>query len=164
MNILDTFGVQPVLLGAQIINFLILLLLLNKFLYKPILKVLEQRRQKIAESLKNAEEIEANLAKSEEDRDKKLQKAGQEAKDIIEEARQSATEIINDAHTKAVDEMQLLIAKTKQELDAERQKMAQELRGEFANLVVTSLEKVAQKNLSATDKQKLAKEAISQIS
>lgn len=164
MNILETFGIQPILLAAQVVNFLVLLFLLNKFLYKPILKVLLQRRVKIAESLKNAAEIEATLAKTEEDRDKKLQKAGLEAKELIEEAKQSATQIIAEAHSKAADDIQTLVAKTRQELEAERQKLQLELRGEFASIVVSSLEKIAQKHLTETDKQKLTKEAIGQLS
>ena len=58
MDILSQFGVKPILLAAQVVNFLILLFILKKFLYGPILKVLSERRKKIEDSLKNVEEIE----------------------------------------------------------------------------------------------------------
>jgi F-type H+-transporting ATPase subunit b len=68
MDILHEFGVQPILLLAQIVNFAILFFLLRKFLYGPLLKILEQRRNTIKESLKNAEKIEKQLALTEEER------------------------------------------------------------------------------------------------
>ena len=57
MDILENFGVEPVLLLAQIVNFAILLFILKRFLYKPILKVLEERKNKIETSMKQSEQI-----------------------------------------------------------------------------------------------------------
>ena len=64
MEIIRNFGIQPVLLLAQIVNFLIILYLLQKFFYKPIVKLLEQRKKRIEESLKNADLIEEKLKKT----------------------------------------------------------------------------------------------------
>ena len=64
MEILKNFGIQPTLLLAQIVNFTIILFVLKKFFYKPITKVLEERKRRIEESLKNADEIEAKLQKT----------------------------------------------------------------------------------------------------
>src|SRR6476619_1002487 len=100
-QILTEFGIQPLLLAAQVVNFLVLLFILNKLLYKPILQMLQTRKDRIAESLKNAEEIENTLAKTEEDREKRLKEATDEAKDIINEATKSANLVIAEAHTKA---------------------------------------------------------------
>ncbi|MBI2593944.1 F0F1 ATP synthase subunit B, partial [Candidatus Daviesbacteria bacterium] len=71
-KILSDFGVQPVLLLAQIVNFLVLLWILNKLLYKPVLKVLEERKAKIEKGLKNAEEIEKRLAQTAEEEEKAI--------------------------------------------------------------------------------------------
>ena len=56
MEILNNFGFEPILFFAQIVNFLIIYLVLKKFLYKPLLKVLNDRKHKIEEGLKSAEE------------------------------------------------------------------------------------------------------------
>lgn len=162
-KIIQDFGIQPMLLTAQIVNFLILLFLLNKFLYKPILKVLEERKQKIAESLKNAEEIEATLAKTEEDRDKKLLKAIDEAKQIIEEAKQSASQIVADAHQKAQVDVSELIEKTRSELASEKDKLHQEIRAEVAEVVVMTLEKVTNKVLTDSDKKKIQSQTLNSL-
>ena len=70
MDILNQFGVQPILLAAQVVNFLILLFILKKFLYGPILKVLDSRKKTIEQSLKNAEEIERRLLETTEEKEK----------------------------------------------------------------------------------------------
>src|SRR3989344_4706705 len=87
MEILNQFGINPILLAAQVVNFLILLFILKKFLYKPILKVLEARKQKIEESLKNAEEIERKLLLTEEEKEKILAKTSLEAQKILDETK-----------------------------------------------------------------------------
>ena len=66
MEFLKEFGIQPTLLIAQIVNFLIILFILKKFFYKPIIKLLDDRKKKIEESLKNAELIEERLKQTEE--------------------------------------------------------------------------------------------------
>ena len=72
MDILNQFGISPVLLTAQVVNFLVLLFILKKLLYGPLLKVLAERRKKIEDSLKNAEEIELRLQETNEKIDKML--------------------------------------------------------------------------------------------
>src|SRR3989338_593740 len=64
MDFLSDFGVQPILLAAQAVNFLVLLFILNKFLYKPVLKTLDQRKQKVSQSLKAAHDIQLMVNKS----------------------------------------------------------------------------------------------------
>jgi len=64
MEIFNQFGINPLLLLAQVVNFAVLLFILKRFLYKPILKVLEERKKRIEESLKNAEEIEKRLVET----------------------------------------------------------------------------------------------------
>src|SRR4030067_222054 len=57
MEVLEDFGVEPILLLAQVVNFVILLYILKRFLYKPILKVLEERKKRIETSVKQSEDI-----------------------------------------------------------------------------------------------------------
>lgn len=163
-KIFADFGVQPLLLTAQIVNFLILLVLLKKFLYKPLLKVLEERKQKIADSLKNAEEIEKKLLKTEEDREKVLAKASNEAQKIVEEATKSAQQIIADAHTKAASDMEVIFKKGQEAVRQEKEKMQQEIREELADLVTISLEKVTGKILNKKDQKDLVEGAVKNIS
>lgn len=163
-QIFEQFGIKPILLLAQIVNFLVLLLILKKFLYGPILKVLENRKQKIVESLKNAEEIEAKLLQTEEDREIVIRKAFEEAQKIVNEATKSANQIIAQAHAKASADLEEIVRRGQGTIKLERERMQQELRGELANLVVISLEKVTGKILDKEDQKDLIAKSVRNIS
>src|SRR3989338_5763860 len=97
MEILKNFGIQPTLLLAQIVNFLIILFLLKKFFYKPIVKALEDRKKRIEESLTNAQSIEEKLQKTEEQSKQILDQAQTRAQVLINEAKGEAQKIADQA-------------------------------------------------------------------
>src|SRR3989344_8122556 len=97
MEILENFGIQPTLLFSQIVNFTIILFLLKKFLYKPILKVLDDRHKKIEESLKNAALIEENLKKTEDQSKKIVADAQAQAQTLITNAKKETERIAEKA-------------------------------------------------------------------
>ncbi len=162
-KILSEFGVQPVLLAAQVVNFLILLFILKKFLYGPILKVLETRKSKIAESLKNAEEIENRLLKTEEEKEKVIKKAIDESRKIVEEAKQAASGIIEEAHHKAKNDIAGLILKSELQIKQEKEKMQLEIRQELADMVAAGLKVVAGKVLTEKDKKELVESSVKNL-
>lgn len=163
MEILESFGIQPILLAAQVVNFLVLLWVLQRFAYKPILKVLETRKQTIADSLKNAEEIEKRLQKTEEDREKRLQKAADEAREILDDATKTAAQIMEEAQEKGRQQMEEIVEKGRQTLQAEQEKLHQEIRQEVATIVVTALEKVTGKVLTPADQKKLVNQSLKDL-
>lgn len=160
MEILEEFGVQPILLIAQGVNFLILLFILKRFLYKPILKVLEDRKEKIAQSLKNADEIEAKLEKTTLEREERLKKASKEAENILEEATKTADRIISEAHQKAEADIVKMMEKNTNALKQERLKMQQEIKEGLADLVSLGIAKVAGKVLTGRDQKELVEKSI----
>lgn len=163
MEIFEQFGVQPVLLAAQAVNFLVLLFILKKFLYGPVLRVLEERKKRIAQSLKEAEEIEKKLAKTEEDRQKTLQKALDEAQRLIDDATKSANQIVSEARGKAVKDMEEIMKKGQEAVRLEKEKMRQEIRQELGELVAISLEKVVKKSLNLKDQKRLIQETLKEV-
>lgn len=164
MDILTNFGVKPILLAAQIVNFLILLYLLKRFMYKPLLKVLEKRKEKIAESLKNAEEIEKRLVEISEEKEKKLLVAGRQAQQIIEEAGKGAQEIIREAQQKANLEIEKIAERSRKKLAGEQERMEAEMQAHLADLVVKTLEKVTDKVLTSQDQRALVEKSIKGLS
>src|ERR1043166_5690940 len=86
----EAFGWTPQMFLSQGISFAIVAFLLRRFAYKPILKVLEERRQQIAEGLLNAEKIKKQLAEAEQRQAEILAKANAVAQKMIDEARESA--------------------------------------------------------------------------
>ncbi|MCL4387485.1 F0F1 ATP synthase subunit B [Patescibacteria group bacterium] len=87
MEILKDFGIEPILLGAQVVNFLIILYVLKRFLYKPVMDMIKKREDTIKEGLQQAEKAKITLEKSLEEESKILKKAQDQAKKIIEEAK-----------------------------------------------------------------------------
>jgi F-type H+-transporting ATPase subunit b len=92
-KIATTFGVNWQHLGAQIISFAIVCALLYRLAYKPILQILEARREQIASGLANAEKIKAELARIEAARLEVLARAEVEGKQLIDEARAAAARV-----------------------------------------------------------------------
>ncbi len=87
MEILNNFGFEPILFLAQIVNFLIIYLLMKKFLYNPLLKTIKERKLKIEEGLKNTEDSEKLLAYASKKEHEILKNAQAEAKKLLEEAK-----------------------------------------------------------------------------
>ncbi|MDO8498411.1 MAG: F0F1 ATP synthase subunit B [bacterium] len=160
MDILTNFGVKPILLMAQVVNFLILLFILKRFLYKPLLKALDQRKQRIADSLRNAEEIEKRLEQTTKEREERLKKASREAEEILAEAAKTADRIVAEAHLKAGHDIKKLMEKSKDAMEQERGKLHQEIRGELADLVAASLQKVTGKIITTKDQKEMIQRSV----
>src|SRR5437016_10721983 len=86
----EQFGWEPKLFLSQVISFTIVALLLRRFAYKPILAVLEERRQRIAEGLLNADKIKKQLAEAEQRYAEIVAKANADAQKMIDQARESS--------------------------------------------------------------------------
>lgn len=164
MEIFNQFGVNPILLAAQVVNFLILLFILKRFLYKPLLKVLNERKQKIAESLKNAESIERNLQQIQEESEKIMAKTLQEAQKILDQTNEVATQILADANRKAE---QILLKATddgKKIIQLQKQILMDQVKESAGSLVTLVFEKVIGKKITREDQQKLIEKEVKNLS
>lgn len=142
MEILKDFGVQPILLAAQVVNFLILLFILKKFLYKPILKVLEERKKKIEGSLKNAEEIERRLNEITEKEAQALLRSAREGEKIIREAGDEYTRIIEDAKKEYERIINKAVEDSKKFMEMEKIHLINQVKDNLSDIVLLGLEKV----------------------
>ena len=158
-----TFGVDWSHLVAQIISFTIVAILLHKFAYKRVLGVLEERRQRIAEGLANAERIKAEVAKTEAARQEILARANAQADQMLEEARVAAARVQQQETQKAIAAAKEIVDKARLAADAEHARMLADLRREVGRLVVTTTGKVTGKVLTPDDQQRLADEATRQL-
>src|ERR1051326_6293490 len=135
-QIADTFGVDWSHLIAQIISFVIVCILLYIFAYKRVLTMLEERRQRIAEGLANAEKIKAELARTEVQRLEVLSQANTQATKLIEEARAAAARVQEQETQKAIAAAEQIIAKAREAAAADHARMMAELKREVGRLVV----------------------------
>lgn len=163
MEILKDFGVEPVLLLAQVVNFVILLYILKRFLYKPILKVLEERRRKIETSMKQSEEIQKKFDEISQKQTDILDMAKKESEQIIEDAKNEAKILAEQIQANAKAGAEETIKSTQQTLELEKQKMISEAKQEIVDVVAAATEKVVQKTLTQSDKSRLVKKAVSQV-
>lgn len=163
MEIFKDFGIQPILLLAQIINFVILLFLLKRFLYKPILKVLDERKKRIETSLKQAEEIQKKFVEANIEQEKILDTAKLQASRIIENAKEGAKILSEQLQEETNKEIESTLERAKSALQLEKQKMISEAKGKIVDIVVLVTEKVTAKTLQKAEKEKLVNNALSEI-
>ena len=163
MEIFKDFGIQPILLLAQIINFAILLFLLKRFLYKPILKVLDERKKRIETSLKQAEEIQKKFVEANIEQEKILDTAKLQASRIIENAKEGAKILSEQLQEETNKEIESTLERAESALQLEKQKMISEAKGKIVDIVVLVTEKVTAKTLQKAEKEKLVNNALSEI-
>ena len=163
MEILTNFGIQPVLLLAQIVNFLIILFLLKKFFFAPIIGILENRKRRIEESLKNADLIEEKLAETEEKTQKILEEARNNAVNIISEAKQEADRIYEQAQEDTRKLAEETIAKTAIQIEKQKEELEKQLEKETLTLVSQIVKKVLGRSLRENERQNLTEKAIAEM-
>jgi F-type H+-transporting ATPase subunit b len=162
-SVAQTFGVSWQHLLAQSISFGIVCLVLYKLAYKPILQMLETRRQQIASGLANAEKIKSELARIESERLAVLAKAGEEGKKLIEEARTAAARVQVEETKKATASAEQILVRAREAADRDHARMLAELKQEVGRLVVKTTASVTGKILTAEDHRRLAEETASQL-
>ena len=140
------------------ISFGIVCAVLYALAYKPILRILEARRQQIAAGLANAEKIKAELARIEVERQDVLTQAGAEGKQLIDEARAAAARVQAEETQKAIAAAEQILVRAHETAERERAQMLAELKREVGRLVVQTTASVTGKILTADDQRRLAEE------
>lgn len=161
-ELIHKLGIDGKLLVAQAVNFLILLWLLKKFLYRPILELLRNRRAVIEESARNADRIAEELWHIEQRKAAELEQAKRQADALIQEAKRAAKErgdeLLQGAEAKIVS----LIDEAKRHIEEERVKMMDEAGKDIKELVFMVAEKVLQERLPHGTHERFVQEAIRQ--
>ena len=159
----DKLGISLPLLLAFVINFIILLALLGKFLYKPVLKMLDERAQKVKESMEWAESIKRDYEQAKAEVQKQIEKGRQEAQGIIAQAVQTGEVLKEEARKEASGQAKAIVEKARLQLEAERDKMVEDLRKEFVSLLILASEKVIRQTLDKEKQSGLIEETLAQI-
>ena len=147
LDILNSIGINPIFLLAQIVNFVVLAVLLRALLYGPLTKMLDERRAKIEKGLEDARQAEAARANAESERQKILDGARAEAQKIRAEANQQAEQAAAKIRADAQAEAEKVKADALAGLSGERDKMLSELRGQIAALAIAASNKLIGESL-----------------
>jgi F-type H+-transporting ATPase subunit b len=162
-QIAQTFGVDWSHLFAQIISFSIVCGLLYRFAYKPILRMLTQRRELIAQGLANTEKIKAELEKTEAQRTEVIAQANVQASQLIEAARDAAARLREQETQRAIAAAEQILARAHEAAAQDHTRMLAQLKREVGRLVVRTTAAITGKILTSDDQQRLAEETAKEL-
>ncbi|MDX9871691.1 MAG: F0F1 ATP synthase subunit B [Clostridia bacterium] len=156
-------SVNPHDLIWAIVNFLILVAILNKFLYKPILGMLDTRKQEIKNRLDEAEGARADAVQLKEEYAKEMQNARLEAQEIIVKATKLAEESKSGIVAEARQESEKVLKKAQEEIRLEKEKAKVELRNEVAALAVMAAGRVIEKTIKPEDHEQMIRQFVQEV-
>ena len=140
-ELIHNLGIEWKVLLAQIVNFTVLLFILKKFAYKPILKVLNDRQKRIEEAINRSKSVDKRMAEIETLKEKVLDEARRESEAIIKKAEEAALRVKESVLKEAHSVSEKLLVDTGKKIQAEREKIFREAKSEIADLVYAAVEK-----------------------
>ncbi len=160
MGILEQLGLDPVKLLIQTFNFLLLLYLLNRFAYRPIVGMFDARAARIRADLESAQSLREEAEGSRATYRDQLARARDEARAIVEEASNVAGRLREQALIDTEATVGLMLAHGREEIARERELAVSELRREVATLAILAASQVVGRNLDSADSRRLVDQAI----
>lgn len=158
----EALGLNLPQLIAQIVNFFLLLVILRLTLYKPILKMLDERKQKISEGLNAAELARADATAAQANIQQQLDVARREGQDMVANAQQIAARIQAEAREQANRDREASVERATADIQRERDRAIADLRGEFADITVRAAERVIGQSLDRQAHQRIIDETLAE--
>jgi len=162
MAFFEAFGVDIWKLGFQIVNFLLLLYLLNRFLFKRVLRLLDERQSKISQGLEDAETAARDRELARAEREAALAEARSEAEAMVQRAAKTAeatsAEILADAKAAA----EQITVRAREEIAAEKDRAVAEIRGEVADLALEAAGKLIGSEMNGPTQRRLVEQFLSE--
>ena len=161
-QVLSTLGINGRDFLLHTINFVVLIFLLRKILYRPVVGMLDERQRRIRESMEQAERIRVEAERADQEREALLGETRRQVREMLDQATQTAERIRSDAHQQARQEADRLIERARQEAAAERAQAMADLRREVGTLAVMAAERVISRNLDEQAQRKLVEEFLAE--
>jgi F-type H+-transporting ATPase subunit b len=162
MENLAKLGLNPAWLIAQIVNFILILLVLRALAYKPVLKMLETRKRKIQESLEYAEKVKGDAAAQQKEFERRLDETRREAAQAAQSSSQVAEKERERILAQAREEAHQIIEQARGQLDYERKQMVAELREQVVNLSMLAAQRVIGQTLDEARSHQLVHEFLAE--
>ena len=159
---ISALGINLPSLIAQLINFALLLVLLRLLAYKPLMRMMDERRRRIQEGLDASESAKRRLADTESESATMLDKARQEGQSLIGQAQQLSLRLQEEGRQQARSEAEQILERARNEIQLERDSAIAELRREFADLTITAAERVIKRSLDPEAHRQLIQEVLSE--
>jgi F-type H+-transporting ATPase subunit b len=155
-----SLGINLPLLVVFIVNFIILFVLLRLFLFKPVLKMLDERTKRTKDAMELAEVTKKEFEQAKVEVQKQIEKGRQEAQAVIAQAMQVGERLKEESRQEATKQAQVIVDRTRSELGAERDKIVGDLRREFVDISIAAAEKVIKETLDKEKHRKLIEETL----
>lgn len=160
---MEQLGIEPQLLLAQIINFLIILFVLSKLLYKPIIGMIEKRKKEIAEGLALTEKMRIAEEKLKEKEERLLTEARREARNIVEEGEKEGEEARKDIIARARSEADEIVVKGREDVDSLREKMEKDVRHAALELAAAMTRRLIASVFSSAEQHRLITKQLKEL-
>lgn len=147
----------------EIVSFGILLWVLYRYAFPPLLETLETRERKIRESLEQAERLRVEAERRMQEYEAKLTVASRDAEAVLIQAKERAQRLLDENEQRLVAEAERVKADAAREIDQERRKAIQEIRNQATDLALLVAEKVVERSLTDADHRRLADEALAAV-
>ena len=154
---------DPGLFVWTILTFLLLLTVLAKFAWKPLLKMLKDREDLIRSSLEDAEKAQTELANLNAEREEIINKARSEAQSILSEGKVAASKLKDETLKAAKDQAKSILTDAEKQIRIEKHKAIEEIKSEVVDLSLSVAEKLIKKNISREDNQTLIDESLENV-
>ena len=145
---------------AQLLIFLVMLGVLYRFAWGPLLKILNERRERIQQGVEATERAKRELEEAERERQAKLEGARREAQAILDRIAKQGEDLRKELETKAREQADALIARARAEIGQEREKAVQDLRSQVADLAVMAAGRIIGESLDAKKHRELIERTI----
>lgn len=132
---------------GQMVSFAVFVWFCMKYVWPPLVNAMEERQNKMASGLQNAEKAEKDLANAQQKADETIRQAKQQAAELIEQANKRAAQLVDEAKDQAREEGERLKAAAQAEIEQEVNRAKEQLRGQVATLAVTGAEKILQQSI-----------------
>ena len=163
MEIIKNFGLDPFLLGAQIINFLIIFFILKGFVYKPVLGILKKREDSIREGLKQAEEGKFFLDEALEKEKKILQEAHRRAEKIMKDARDQSIENGKEVAENTKKQAESMMTTAREQMMQEAKEAEKKIAIKVSELAVEFLQKSMRDIFGDKEQEELTQAALKKM-
>lgn len=145
------------------INFTLLVVILAKVLWRPVIELLDDRRKEIETNLSQAEQARAEAERLRADYNQQISQAQREAQDLIDKATRAASDQREEILAKAQAEAEELLERARKTISQERDQAIAELRQEVAMLTIVATERLLRRSMSDEDHHRLAEEIVSEV-
>ncbi len=163
MDAVAKLGINPIYLLSQIVVFSVLAFLLGKFMYNPILNMLEKRKERIAKGLEDARAADEARAKADEEAARILEEARKKAQQIVAEATTSAEQVRTNIEAQADEQALKILAQAREDAESERNQILSEMRGQIGALSIAAAQKILGESLDEQRQLALVQEFFSGI-